>query len=175
MISFIEQGYKEGTLPIVYEEDEIIVFLDPKPVSPGHMVVAPKQKYTILEEIPDWLMGRMGEIANKASTAAFETMGAKGTNIIVHNGIPAGQDNNHFVINVIPRFDNDGQDLFWAPKQLSEEEMSTIELSLKPQTDIVGEFEKKKPKDIPIEDDIPDPEELDEGENYMLKQLDRIP
>ncbi|MBU0980184.1 MAG: HIT family protein [Nanoarchaeota archaeon] len=171
----IVKGLKEGKLMVVYEEDDIVVFLDPAPVTPGHMVVAPKDHYTIVEEVPDWLMGRMGEIANKASTAAFETLGAKGTNILIHNGTPAGQELNHLTINVIPRFDNDGLNFMWQPKQLTEEEMSTVELTLKQETELIGQFETKKPavtQEAPVEETA---EETDDSENYMLKQITRIP
>ena len=62
----------------------------------------------------------------------------------------------------------------WQPKQLSEEEMSTVELKLKDECKNIGAFEKEKPK--PKE--LPRPEEVKEAEeeiNYLLKQLKRMP
>ncbi|MFH1134056.1 MAG: HIT family protein [Nanoarchaeota archaeon] len=173
--TLISKAYSEGKLSLIYEDEDLLVFLDPAPVVPGHMVVAPKNPYTILEEVPDWLVGKLGEVANKASTAAFEVFGAKGTNIIMHNGTVAGQEHPHVCINVIPRFDNDGLNFLWKPKQLTEEEMSTVELTLKQGTETVGSFEKKKPAKKIVEPPKEPEAMLPEEDNLMLRQLDRVP
>ena len=156
----------------IYEDEEILAVLDVNGATPGHCFVMPKEHFTIFEQIPDELTARLFEVANKVSTAIFESLDVKGTNIFVTNGIAAGQVVAHFIINVIPRNDNDGINLQWQTKQLTEEEMSTVELQLKDSAKNVGVASEQKPtktekqkKEEPITDE----------ENYLSKQINRIP
>ncbi len=157
----------------VYEDDLILGVLDVNGANPGHCFVLPKNHYPILEQVPDAEVGKLFQAANKISTAIFESLQVQGTSIFVANGIPAGQTVAHFAINVIPRKENDGINLQWQPRQLSEEEMSTVELKLKEQVKNIGHFEKerKAPKSYA-------PKQLvlsDEEEEYFSKQLRRLP
>ena len=88
---------------IVYEDDKCIAFLAERPVAAGHVIVAPKTHTPIFEEIGDELIGHCFNIATKLSVAVFEAIGAKGTNMIVHNGVEGGQQVAHFCINIISR------------------------------------------------------------------------
>ena len=117
----------------IYEDDLVMAVLDFNGANPGHCFVMPKNHYPIIEQVPDKEIEKLFQVSNKLSVAIFESLGAKGTSIFIANGIPAGQTVAHFLINVIPRKDNDGINLQWQPKQLSEEEMSTVELKLKEQ------------------------------------------
>ncbi|MBI2647578.1 HIT family protein [Candidatus Woesearchaeota archaeon] len=159
----------------IYEDDTAIVVLDFNGANPGHCFVMPKNHYPILEQVPDFEIGRLFQLSNKISMAIFESLGIHGTNIFVANGIPAGQTVAHFAINVIPRKENDGINLQWQTKQLSEEEMSTIELKLKEQTkNISFEKEDKKTKKTKIEP--PKAQFLsNEEEEYFAKQMRRVP
>lgn len=157
----------------IYEDELVIAVLDVNGAMPGHCFVMPKNHYPILEQVPDMEIGRLFNVSNKISSAIFESLGYQGTNIFVTNGIPAGQTVAHFTINVIPRKENDGINLQWQTKQLSEEEMSTVELKLKEETKNIGHFEKgeKKPKM-----QVPKPVILsDEEEEYFSKQMRRLP
>ena len=116
---------------IVYEDSDIVAFLSDNPSVVGHIIIAPKKHSPIFEAVDDPITGKLFNIANKISAAVFESIGAKGTNLIVHNGIAAGQEDPHFSINIISRRDDDGIIFDWPPKQLSEEEMATIELQMK--------------------------------------------
>lgn len=164
----------KGKQGLLFEDEHLAILLAPKPSVAGHIWLIPKQHAAILEQIPDFVMGKLFDKANKVSIAVFETLGAEGTNILVNNGVAAGQKDNHCVVHVLPRRDKDGLNFQWQPKQLSEEEMSTIELKLKDEAKKIGVFEKEKPK--PKE--LPKPEEMKKAEdevNYMLKQLERLP
>lgn len=157
----------------VYEDELVMAILDVNGSNQGHCFVMPKNHYSIIEQVPDIEIGRLFQVSNKISSAIFESLGVQGTNIFVANGVPAGQTVAHFTINVIPRKENDGINLQWQPKQLSEEEMSTVELKLKEQTKNIGHFEKeeKKPRL-----QAPKPVVLsDEEEEYFSKQMRRLP
>ncbi|MBN1386507.1 HIT domain-containing protein [Candidatus Woesearchaeota archaeon] len=167
---------------IVFSDDEVCAFLSPAPASAGHVIVSPLEHTPIIENVPDFVVGRMFQIANRVSVAAFEAFGAQGTNLLITNGVPAGQKVPHVGLHVLPRKQGDNLDLSWTPRQLNEEEMSTIELQLKEQTRNTGFFEKKKP--APIELDLGNEEpEIDDSDiapgrqetNYMLRHIRRIP
>ncbi len=157
---------------VIYEDSRIAAFLHPSPAAKGHIIVTSVEHFAIMEQVPDFVMNELFVKANKISTACFEGIGAEGTNIIIRNGIAAGQNQNHFTIDVIPRNENDGLNFAWATKKLSEEEMSTVELRLKEHASRIGEFEKEKQKPLEMEK----PEELPgDEEDYMIRQLRRMP
>ncbi len=168
-----------GNLKKLYEDEKVIAFLAPAPSTPGHTIVAPKEHFAIIEQVPDFIVAKAGLVANKVSTAMFESMNIQGTNLAINNGVPAGQRYAHFTINVIPRTENDGLNFAWPTKQLNEEEMSTVEIKLKDFSKNIGAFEKEEPKPIIL--DSREPSEMEKGaeipeeENYLLKQLRRIP
>ncbi len=159
----------------IYEDDLALAVLDVNGANPGHCFVMPKNHYPIIEQVPDEELANLFTVANKISSAIFEDLKAQGTNIFVANGIPAGQTVAHFMINVIPRQENDGINLQWKPKQLSEEEMATVELKLKEQIKGVGikkieKTERPEPKPQITETAITDDED-----DYFMRQIRRIP
>lgn len=157
---------------LLYEDEKVIAILHPNPATAGHIILLPKTHAPIIEQVNDYIIAELFVKANKLSTAVFESIGAHGTNIIIQNGVAAGQKHSHFMLHIIPRRQNDGLNLSWQPKQLTEEQMSSVELSLKESSKRIGEFEKEKPKPIKVEE----PEQLSkEKEDWLLKQLKRTP
>ncbi|MFO8016934.1 MAG: HIT domain-containing protein [Candidatus Woesearchaeota archaeon] len=185
----------------LYEDEKVAVMLSDTPATIGHLLVMPKEHYPIIEQVPDFIVEHALKVANKISVAVFETLKVQGTNIIVNNGIAAGQDSAHFMIHVIPRKENDGLNLQWQPKQMGEEEMSTIELQLKEETKNIGSFQKEKEEPVEMSTEREEikasgrgesgqgevPEESTSGEqepksgekkeeeNYLIKQWRKIP
>ncbi len=157
----------------LFEDEKVAVVPSRNPASRGHALVIPKEHFTIMEQIPDFLAGHLFSIANKVSTSILETLRTHGTNIIIENGIAAGQKIAHFSINVIPRSENDGIGFIWQPMQVSDEELSGIELQLKEHTKNIGVFQKEEKKVMEVsgkEDVIPA-----NDEDYLLRQMRRIP
>jgi histidine triad (HIT) family protein len=164
----------------VYEDDLILAVVDVNGANPGHCFVIPKNHYPIIEQVPDQELANLFSVANKISSAIFENLKVQGTNIFVANGIPAGQTVAHFIVHVIPRKENDGVNLQWKTKQLTEEEMSTVELKLKEQIQNVGvgKIENvEKPKTILENAEIQPTQSIsdDDEEDYISKQMKRIP
>ncbi|HJN56875.1 MAG: HIT domain-containing protein [Candidatus Woesearchaeota archaeon] len=160
----------------IYEDDMALAVLDVNGANPGHCFVIPKNHYPIIEHVPDLELGNLFSIANKISSSIFENLKAEGTNIFVANGIPAGQTAAHFMINVIPRKENDNINLQWKPKQLSEEEISTVELKLKEQIKNVemGSVEPTN-KPGPLHEKTETSSFADDEDDYIANQLRRIP
>lgn len=128
----------------IYEDDKVVAMIDENPAAFGHLAVMPKNHYPIIEQVPDYTINHLFQIANKLSVVLFESAEIQGTNILINNGIAAGQDLAHFMVNIIPRKEGDGINFLWQPKQMSEEEMSTVELVLKENAQSIGDFELKK-------------------------------
>lgn len=167
-------GIVDGKIPSkkIYEDDIVLAVLDVNGSNPGHCFVMPKTHYSIFEQVPDFEAGRLFITANKISSSIFQGLGVHGTNVFVANGIPAGQTVAHFTINVIPRKENDGINLQWQPKQLTEEEMSTVELTIRNYADKAGVAEPKKQNARKPQKSEDSSEE--ENEHY-INQLTRVP
>ncbi len=138
------RAIEDKTSLMIYKDDEIVAMLDENPASFGQIVVLPKDHFTIIEQVPDYIVSKIFQVVNKLSVVAFESLGIEGTNILIQNGVAGGQGLPHFMVNIIPRVDGDGINLIWQPKQLTEEEMSTVELVLKEQAQTIGNFQYKK-------------------------------
>jgi len=164
----------DGKIPSekIYEDENILAILDINGANPGHVFVIPKEHFTILEQVPDFLVGKLFDTANRISSCLFETMNIQGTNVFITNGVAAGQAAAHFMINIIPRKDNDGINITWQPKQLTEDEMSTVELQLKEATKNIGGFETKSEiEKISTQES----ESISDEDNYLMRQMRRIP
>ncbi|MBW2971339.1 HIT family protein [Candidatus Woesearchaeota archaeon] len=163
---------------LIYEDEQVVALMADKPANFGHVIVMPKQHFTILEQVPDKIISHIGVVANKISIALFESLNIQGTNILIHNGVVAHQQYPHFMVHIIPRLENDGIELAWKSRQLSEEEMSTIELEL---------TEGVKTEKAVIKTETPSQDSLKQGKketeklkqsnqtNYLIRQLERIP
>ena len=159
-----------------FEDDDIIAILDFNGANPGHAFIIPKQHIPIFEQVPNFLVGKLFNIANKVSSAIFDVLKVHGTNIFVSNGVSAGQKVAHVIVQVIPRLENDGVQLLWQPKQLTEEEISTVELKLKDEIGRIGFGKESSGKQAaPIKKDTIIIEESPEEENYLVRQMERIP
>ncbi len=165
----IINGKKEAL--IIYKDSEAIAFFPEQAFCLGHIVVAPVEHFQILEQLSDGLVSKLFVLANKLSIASFESKRFQGTNILINNGVAAGQSIAHLCINIIPRSNGDGISFSWSPKQLSQEELSSIELMLK-QLDNGNVSDGDKSADSSDANVI---EENPDEENYLLKQIERIP
>ncbi len=157
----------------IFEDDNRAFVQSRSPASRGHVLVIPKEHYTILEQIPDFLAGHLFNTANRVSTAIFEMLRVNGTNVIIENGIAAGQRVAHFAINIVPRSENDGIGFAWQPRQISDDEMSVAELQLKEQAMNIGGFQKEEKKLM----EVNEKENVmqSEDDDYLLRQMKRIP
>ena len=89
----------------VYEDEEVLAFLDITQVTKGHTLVIPKKHYrNVLEmdaEAASSLFARVPKIAQQLQ----EKLGASGVNIINNNEEAAGQTVFHTHVHLLPRFD----------------------------------------------------------------------
>lgn len=109
----------DGFIPSskIYEDDEVVAFLDANPVTYGHALVVPKKHYDTFLSTPKDLMNRVMNVAQRIGQIDVEVLGAKGVNIITNCYPAAGQAVFHFHVHVIPRYDaTDGLKIENKPK-----------------------------------------------------------
>ena len=156
------KALEKGAKPI-YEDDLCFALLVNSPAAPGHAVLLPKKHYAILEQMPDDLASHMFIVANKLGAVLFQATSSEGNNIIVQNGVAAGQSRTHFMMHIMPRKQGDGVDFTWQAKQVSEEDLSTVELKI---VDVLGGGADEK---VVVQEAVTD------AEQYLLDELNRLP
>jgi histidine triad (HIT) family protein len=94
---------------VVYEDDEIIAFLDIRPINPGHTLVIPKAHVASLNDLEPVLAGRQFQVAGQIAAALRKSgLRCEGINVWLADGKAAFQEIPHIHIHVIPRFEGDG-------------------------------------------------------------------
>lgn len=95
-----------GSIPSykVYEDDDVLAFLDISQVTRGHTLVVPKQhsdNFLVCEEAQ---MIKVMKAAQKIACHLMEKTGANGMNILSNIHEVAGQSVAHFHVHIIPRY-----------------------------------------------------------------------
>jgi len=100
----------KGDIPCakVYEDSDVLAFLDLAPVHPGHVLVIPKAHYADLLAFPAELAPAVMAAMKKVAAAVMKATGATGVNVMQNNGLSAGQTMFHIHWHIIPRFEGDG-------------------------------------------------------------------
>jgi len=163
---------------LITQDEDIMVLVPRKAIVPGQIIIAPIQDIVVLEQVPDTLLQKMMQIANKMSSLLFETLKCHGTNILIQNGVSAGQINK-FSINIIPRFENDNVVLEWEPKQVKPEQLDSASMSIslvdKKEDEAKFTQQQKAKAETKKVETITDKTEVKDKENYLTKSLNRLP
>ena len=173
-------GTAAGTLESdeLYRDETVLAVLHRKPAAPGHILLFSLEHFPIMEQVPDPVIAHAFVAANKLSIALFETLNAQGSNVIIENGIPAGQTIPHFALHIIPRAEQDGLRLEWQPKKYSDDEMDIALAQIREQAEGINprSFETER-KEVVLAGPEPAEEKPPQkkGRDYRLRQLRRIP
>jgi histidine triad (HIT) family protein len=92
----------------VYEDEEVIAFLDIRPVNPGHTLVVPRAHFAGLSDLNEEVGARMFRVARRLA-AALRKAGVRceGVNLFLADGEAAFQEVMHVHLHVLPRFAGD--------------------------------------------------------------------
>lgn len=92
----------------VYEDENVLAFLDIHPCAKGHTVVVPKKHFADLSEMSegDWqeMSGGLAAVFAKVQ----KILNPDGVNLGINNGKAAGQAVGHAHWHLIPRWHGDG-------------------------------------------------------------------
>ena len=97
----------KGDIPCykVYEDDDVLAFLDISQTTKGHTLVIPKKHYDNFLATPKELMNKVMNVAQIIGQVQIHQLGAKGVNILTNCYKEAGQTVMHFHVHVIPRYE----------------------------------------------------------------------
>jgi histidine triad (HIT) family protein len=98
---------RKAKAEILYENEDVMAFLDIRPVNYGHTLVIPKKHYKDFLSIPLNELNRLIKVSQLLAASIQSGLDAEGFNLIVNNGMSAGQTVFHFHFHIIPRFKND--------------------------------------------------------------------
>jgi histidine triad (HIT) family protein len=101
---------------VIHEDLRTVAFMDIQPLTPGHVLVAPRGHARFLADLDPDDGAQMIRVAQLA-TAALRHSGLRceGVNLFLADGEAAGQDVFHVHMHVFPRFNGDGFGLRLPP------------------------------------------------------------
>jgi histidine triad (HIT) family protein len=114
-----------GDLPaaLVYRDDQLVAFLDHRPVFKGHVLIAPVRHVDTLLDLPDDLMIPLLSTAQRVAEALVSALGAQGTFMAVNNVV--SQSIPHLHLHVVPRTKGDGlRGFFWPRTSYADDEIA---------------------------------------------------
>jgi histidine triad (HIT) family protein len=99
---------------VVLRDEEVIAFLDHRPVFKGHVLVSPVRHVDNLLDLPTELMTPLVGAAQRVAAALTDALGAHGTFVAVNNVV--SQSVPHLHVHVVPRTKGDGLRGFFWPR-----------------------------------------------------------
>lgn len=110
---------------IIYEDEDVISFLDRGQISKGHTLIVPKKHYENIFDVPKDVLEKVIITCKKIGLLCKEKLKADGINVVNASGKAAQQSVFHLHFHVVPRFEGDGLDLWFHgknedPKNLEE-------------------------------------------------------
>ena len=99
----------DGEIPChkVYEDNDVLAFLDISQVTKGHTLVISKKHYDNFLTIPQEEMHKVMDVAQRIGQVEVKLLGARGVNILTNCYHAAGQTVMHFHVHVIPRYNSE--------------------------------------------------------------------
>jgi histidine triad (HIT) family protein len=100
----------KGTVPesVVYDDNEVLAFMDIQPVNPGHVLVIPKVHVSGLSNLDEETGTHMFKVGMRVAEAVKRSgVKCEGVNLLLSDGRAAFQEIFHVHLHVIPRFEGD--------------------------------------------------------------------
>jgi histidine triad (HIT) family protein len=105
-----------GAVParVVLADDEVVAFLDSRPVFKGHVLVVPRAHVPTLADLPAASVGPFFLRVQRVSAVMPEALGCQGTFVAENNVV--SQSVPHLHVHVVPRTKGDGLRGFFWPR-----------------------------------------------------------
>ena len=107
---------KESPAKIVFEDDDILALLPKEKVSKGHTLLIPKKHFENIFDIDTIILEKLITVSKTLSERLSKESNATGINLLHASGKDAQQSVAHFHLHIIPRYKNDGLDLWLREK-----------------------------------------------------------
>ena len=114
----------------IYEDDDVLAFLDVGPLGQGHTLVIPKDHWDTLDQMPDRVAAAIGGVLPGLSRAICKATGIKDFNILQNNGSLAHQAVGHVHFHIIPKTVDAGLGIDWPTGKLDSNKAAQLVASI---------------------------------------------
>jgi histidine triad (HIT) family protein len=118
-----------GQIPChkVYEDEQVLAFLDINPLTRGHTLVIPKEPAETLDGLSDDSAAALGRVLPRICRAVIAATGVTQYNVLQNNGAGAHQAVFHVHFHIIPRpSGHEGLGLAWAARALDSQDAAEL-------------------------------------------------
>lgn len=128
MIDTVFGRILRGEIPChrVYENAQVLAFLDVHPIAPGHTLVIPKEAAPTLDRLSDDAAAALGRALPRVARAVLHATGATAFNVLQNNGESAHQAVLHVHFHIIPKTAEAGLGIGWKPRPLALDEGAAL-------------------------------------------------
>lgn len=95
---------KEIPSNIIYEDEDVLAFLDISQATKGHTLVVPKKETESVLTANDDTISKVNIVAAKLARELIQIFDAEGANILTNANEVAGQTVFHYHVHIIPRY-----------------------------------------------------------------------
>lgn len=110
---------REIPAAIVYEDEQVIAFMDAGQVNPGHVLVATRRQVETIAEMEEAEAAHLFAVAHRVARAVQTAFAPQGMTLLQTNRPAGWQTVPHVHVHVLPRHAEDGVDLVWPRKDPS--------------------------------------------------------
>ena len=104
----------EVAADLVLETDQVVAFLDRRPLFKGHVLLVPREHVVTLPDLPATLRDPFLAAAQRIAGAMVAGLGAEGSFVAMNNTV--SQSVPHLHVHVVPRTKGDGLRGFFWPR-----------------------------------------------------------
>ncbi len=122
---------REIPAAIVFEDEQVIAFMDAGQVNPGHVLVATKRQVETVMELTEAEAARLFAIATRVAKVVQATFQPEGMTLLQTNKPAGWQTVPHVHVHVLPRYANDGAELVWPRKDPPLSELQALAARIK--------------------------------------------
>lgn len=116
--AFCDIAADRAEASVVYEDETVVAFMDLSPVTPGHLLVVPREHAVGLDDLDTGVGVRVWSVGHDIARALRRSeIRCEGINIFVCDGEAAFQTVFHFHLHVIPRYVGDGWNIYPEPHE----------------------------------------------------------
>jgi len=102
------------TASIVMRDDDVVAFLDARPLFKGHVLVVPRAHVPTLADLPAERIAPLFAAVQRVASALPAALGAQGSFVALNNVV--SQSVPHLHVHVVPRTKGDGLKGFFWPR-----------------------------------------------------------
>lgn len=114
----------------IYEDENTYAFLDVNPSTKGHTLVIPKKHYENTLETPEDELNNIIQTTKKIAILLKQKLHADGINIMNANGKEAHQSVFHIHFHVVPRYKDDGLNMWFHEHKKQEYDLDELKKTI---------------------------------------------